>query len=111
MVYLLKRLRTPVCEACGSESSTRRRPIPQALEKEAPELYSGFNAMIQTYYKPGALNRKQNDRYCVSVTETMFLIEDCLIDNFLNLINLYDAPFERNSIAIILRYCLRSILL
>jgi len=36
-------------------------------------------------------------------------MEDCLIDNLLNSINLYDAPFERNSIAVILRYCLRSI--
>ena len=67
--------------------------------------------MIQTHYKPGALSRNQNDRYCVSVTGTKFLIEDGLIDNILNSINLYDAPFERNSIAIIQRYCLRNILI
>ena len=67
--------------------------------------------MIQTYYKSGALSRNQNDRYCVSVTGTRFLIEDGLIDNILNSINLYAEPFERNSIAVILRYCLSSIFL
>jgi hypothetical protein len=44
------------------ESSTSRRPIPQDPEKKAPELYSGFNPMIKTIYKPGALKRKQNDK-------------------------------------------------
>ena len=67
--------------------------------------------MIQTYYKSGALSRNQNDRYCVSVTGTRFLIEDGLIDNILNSINLYAEPFEQNSVAIIQRYCLRNILI
>ena len=36
---------------------------------------------------------------------------DRLIDNLLNPINLYDAPFERNSIAVTLRYGRRNIFL
>ena len=36
-------------------------------------------------------------------------MEDCPIDNLLNSINLYEAPFEQKSIEVILRYCLLSI--
>lgn len=28
------------------------------MEKEAPDLYDGFNELLKHYYKPGALDRK-----------------------------------------------------
>ena len=41
-------------------------------------------------------------------TVTSSLMADRLIDNLLNPINLYDTPFERNSIVVTLRYCRRN---
>jgi len=36
------------------------------LEKEAPELFNGFNELLKHYYKPGALDRKTKELMAVA---------------------------------------------
>ncbi len=38
----------------------------ERLEKEAPSLYAGFNALLREYYKPGALDRKSKELMAVA---------------------------------------------
>jgi AhpD family alkylhydroperoxidase len=38
------------------------------LEKEAPNLYQGFNELMKYCYKPGALDRKQKELMAVAAT-------------------------------------------
>lgn len=38
------------------------------LEKEAPDLYNGFNEMMKHFYKPGALDRKQKELMAVTAS-------------------------------------------
>ena len=38
------------------------------LEKEAPNLYSGFNELMKYYYKPGALERKYKELMAVALS-------------------------------------------
>jgi hypothetical protein len=58
---------------------------------------------------PDLFNFHNLTSFVVKRNGTGLLMEDYLIDNLLNSINLYAASFERNSIAVILRYCLRRI--
>lgn len=36
------------------------------LEKEAPDLYNGFNELMKHYYKPGAVKRKDKELMAVA---------------------------------------------
>lgn len=36
------------------------------LEREAPDLYNGFNELLKYYYKPGALDRKYKELMAVA---------------------------------------------
>jgi len=38
------------------------------LEKEAPNLYNGFNELMKYCYKPGALDRKQKELMAIAAT-------------------------------------------
>jgi AhpD family alkylhydroperoxidase len=38
----------------------------ERLEKEAPDLFRGFNDLVKSYYKPGALNRKTKELLAVA---------------------------------------------
>ncbi|MGA9364202.1 MAG: carboxymuconolactone decarboxylase family protein [Bacteroidota bacterium] len=38
------------------------------LEKEAPNLYNGFNELMKHYYKPGALERKYKELMAVALS-------------------------------------------
>ncbi|MEW6685139.1 MAG: carboxymuconolactone decarboxylase family protein [Candidatus Edwardsbacteria bacterium] len=38
------------------------------LEKEAPDLYNGFNELVKHYYKHGALDRKQKELMAVTAS-------------------------------------------
>jgi AhpD family alkylhydroperoxidase len=42
-----------------------RKANRERLEKEAPNLYAGFNELMKYYYKPGALDRKQKELMAV----------------------------------------------
>jgi len=48
------------------------------LEKEAPELYNGFNELMKHYYKPGALARKYKELAAVALSVAM-RCETCLV--------------------------------
>lgn len=43
-----------------------RKANRERLEKEAPNLYKGFNEMVKYYYKPGALSRKYKELMAVA---------------------------------------------
>ncbi len=44
----------------------KRKANRERLEKEAPDLYKGFNELIKYYYKPGALDRKLKELMAVA---------------------------------------------
>jgi AhpD family alkylhydroperoxidase len=46
----------------------KRKANRERLEKEAPDLYKGFNELVKYYYKPGALNRKQKELMAVTAS-------------------------------------------
>ncbi len=43
-----------------------RKANRERLEKEAPNLYNGFNELMKYYYKPGALDRKYKELMAVT---------------------------------------------
>ncbi|MFX1451028.1 MAG: carboxymuconolactone decarboxylase family protein [Promethearchaeota archaeon] len=44
----------------------KRKTNRDRLEKEAPDLYMGFNELVKYYYKPGVLNRKLKELMAVT---------------------------------------------
>jgi AhpD family alkylhydroperoxidase len=46
----------------------KRKANRERLEKEAPDLYKGFNEMVKYYYKNGALDRKQKELMAVTAS-------------------------------------------
>jgi AhpD family alkylhydroperoxidase len=48
----------------------KRKVNKERLEKEAPDLYQGFNELLKRYYKPGALDRKQKELMAVTASVT-----------------------------------------
>lgn len=44
----------------------KRKSNRERLEKEAPDLYHGFNELMKHYYKHGALDRKQKELMAVA---------------------------------------------
>ncbi len=40
----------------------------ERLEKEAPDLYGGFNELMKYYYKPGALSRREQELMAVTAS-------------------------------------------
>lgn len=44
----------------------KRRRNRERLEKEAPDLYNGFNEMVKYYYKQGALSRKYKELMAIT---------------------------------------------
>lgn len=40
----------------------------ERLEKEAPELFNGFNELMEYYYKDGALDKKQKELMAVTAS-------------------------------------------
>jgi AhpD family alkylhydroperoxidase len=50
-------------EIVRKRAANRRR-----LEREAPDLYNGFNELVKYYYKRGALNRKQKELMAVTAS-------------------------------------------
>jgi AhpD family alkylhydroperoxidase len=43
-----------------------RKANRERLEKEAPDLYEGFNELMKCYYKSGILDRKQKELMAVA---------------------------------------------
>jgi AhpD family alkylhydroperoxidase len=52
----------------AKEILEKRKANRERLEKEAPDLYKGFNELVKYYYKPGALNRKQKELMAVTAS-------------------------------------------
>ena len=46
----------------------KRKSNRERLEKEAPDLYHGFNELVKRYYKHGALDRKQKELMAVAAS-------------------------------------------
>jgi AhpD family alkylhydroperoxidase len=44
----------------------KRKTNRDRLEKEAPDLYKGFNESVKYYYKQGALDRRQKELMAVT---------------------------------------------
>ena len=40
----------------------------ERLEKEAPDLFNGFNELMKYYYKPGALSRREKELMAVTAS-------------------------------------------
>jgi pyruvate dehydrogenase E2 component (dihydrolipoamide acetyltransferase) len=47
------------------ETRTKNR---KRMEKEAQDLYAGFNELLKRYYKPGALDRKYKELMAVAAS-------------------------------------------
>ncbi|MDT8901546.1 carboxymuconolactone decarboxylase family protein [Anaeroselena agilis] len=47
---------------------TRRAANRERLEKEAPDLFGGFNELMKYYYKPGALTRRDKELMAVAAS-------------------------------------------
>ena len=50
----------------AKEILKKRTSNRQRLEKEAPDLFNGFNEMMKYYYKPGILDRKTKELIAVA---------------------------------------------
>lgn len=50
----------------ASEILKNRRKHRIRLENEAPDLFNGFNELMKSYYKEGALDRKQKELMAVT---------------------------------------------
>lgn len=46
----------------------KRKSNRERLEKEAPDIYHGFNELMKHYYKHGALDRKQKELMAVAAS-------------------------------------------
>ncbi len=49
------------------DTLNKRTENRKRLEKEAPDLYDGFNELLKHYYKHGALERKYKELMAVAV--------------------------------------------
>jgi AhpD family alkylhydroperoxidase len=54
---------TTVKEILDKRTADRAR-----LEREAPNLYAGFNDLMKAYYKPSAMDRKNKELCAVAVS-------------------------------------------
>lgn len=50
----------------AKEILKKRKRNRERLEKEAPDLYHGFDELMKHYYKHGALDRKQKELMAVA---------------------------------------------
>ena len=50
----------------AKEILKKRKKNTERLEKEAPDLYHGFDELMKHYYKHGALDRKQKELMAVA---------------------------------------------
>lgn len=51
-----------------SQIMSRRKSDVERLQKEAPNLYAGFNELMKYYYKPGALSRSEKELIAVAMS-------------------------------------------
>ena len=72
----------------------KRKVNRDRLEKEAPNLYNGFNELVKYYYKPGALDRKQKELMAVAASVATRCIP-CLANHANNAIS---AGATRNEV-------------
>jgi AhpD family alkylhydroperoxidase len=71
-----------------------RKANRERLEKEAPDLYKGFDELIKHYYKLGALDRKQKELMAVTASVATRCIP-CLANHSNNAIS---AGATRNEV-------------
>lgn len=64
----------------------KRKINRKRLEKEAPDLFNGFNELIKCYYKEGALGRKQKELMAVTASVATKCIP-CLANHTKNAIS------------------------
>ncbi|MCX5733943.1 MAG: carboxymuconolactone decarboxylase family protein [candidate division NC10 bacterium] len=65
----------------------KRRTIDRGrLEKEAPNLYNGFNELMKQYYKPSALDRKYKELMAVTASVATRCIP-CLANHMENAVS------------------------
>ena len=57
----------------------------ERLEKEAPDLYNGFNELMKHYYKHGALDRKYKELMAVTASVATRCVP-CLVNHANNAI-------------------------
>jgi len=72
----------------------KRKVNRDRLEKEAPDLYNGFNELVKYYYKHGALDRKQKELMAVTAAVATRCIP-CLANHANNAIS---AGATRNEV-------------
>jgi len=65
----------------------------ERLEKEAPNLYNGFNELLKYYYKPGALDRKHKELMAVAVAVATRCVP-CLANHVNNAISTGSSKAE-----------------
>jgi pyruvate dehydrogenase E2 component (dihydrolipoamide acetyltransferase) len=51
------------------EEMMRQRKVDgERLEREAPDLFNGFNALMKHYYKPGVLSRREKELMAITAS-------------------------------------------
>ena len=64
----------------------RRAADRERLEKEAPNLYNGFNDLMKQYYKPSALDRKYKELMAVTASVATRCVP-CLANHMSNAVS------------------------
>ena len=72
--------------ATAKEILKRRTVDRERLEKEAPNLYNGFNELMKQYYKPSALDRKYKELMAVTASVATRCIP-CLANHMNNAVS------------------------
>ncbi len=72
--------------ATAKEILKRRAVDRERLEKEAPNLYNGFNELMRQYYKPSALDRKYKELMAVTASVATRCIP-CLANHMHNAVS------------------------
>jgi AhpD family alkylhydroperoxidase len=70
----------------AKEILDRRKANRERLEREAPDLYHGFNELVKRYYKHGALDRKQKELMAVTASVATLCVP-CLANHASNAIS------------------------
>jgi AhpD family alkylhydroperoxidase len=56
------------CMGAARDILNKRAANRERLQKEAPDLYDGFNELVKRYYKHGALDRKTKELMAVTAS-------------------------------------------
>jgi AhpD family alkylhydroperoxidase len=70
----------------AQEILENRKKNRERLEKEAPDLYNGFNELMKHYYKPGRLSRKYKELMAVTAAVATRCIP-CLANHLHNAVS------------------------